>query len=143
MEPEAADKFTKIFKKSHKKVSVKECGIFLHRKYPYIGASPNRIVSCSCHENACLEIKCPFSISHLSPTADQANLSFLVNSKLKISHQYYTQCQLQMGVTGLKQCYFCCLYSTWFLDWQTSLILMLSFIMFWLKIVVCFTVSFI
>ena len=106
MEPEAADKFIEIFKKSHKKVSVKECGIFLHRKYPYIGASPDRIVSCSCHEDACLEIKCPFSISHLSPTADEANLNYLVNSKLKISHQYYTQCQLQMGVTGLKQCYF-------------------------------------
>ena len=62
--------------------------------------------SCSCHENASLEIKCPFSISHISPTDDTANLNYLVDSKLKISHQYYTQCQLQMGITNTKLCYF-------------------------------------
>ena len=73
---------------------------------PYIGASPDRILSCSCHESACLEIKCPFSVSHLSPTDEKANLNYLVDTKLKISHQYYTQCQLQMGVTNLKLCYF-------------------------------------
>ena len=106
MEPEAADKFVEIFKKSHKKVSVKECGIFLDKTNPYIGASPDRIVFCSCHEDVCLEIKYPFSISHLSPTDDQASLNYLVDSELKSSHQYYTQCQLQMGITGLKHCYF-------------------------------------
>ena len=106
MESEAANNFFEIFKKSHKNVSIHECGIFLDKTNPYVGASPDRILSCSCHENACLEIKCPFSISHLSPTDEKASLNYLVDTKLKISHQYYTQCQLQMGVTGLKLCYF-------------------------------------
>ena len=70
---ESANSFFEVFKKSHKNFVMKECGIFLDKNNPYIGASPDRMLACSCHGNACLEIKCPFSISHLSPTDEKAS----------------------------------------------------------------------
>lgn len=110
MEAYAANKFVEIFAKDHKKVSKKECGLFLDSSYQYIGASPDGIITCSCHEAACLEIKCPYSISYTSPCDLNVALPYLkiVDGKktLNRSHQYYTQCQQQMGVTGLKLCYF-------------------------------------
>ena len=80
--------------------------IFLNKKTLILVQVLTASFSCSCHENACLEIKCPFLISHISPTDDTANLNYLVDSKLKISHQYYTQCHLQMVITNTKLSHF-------------------------------------
>ena len=77
MESIAANHFLEIFKKHHKQVSLTECGLFLEQKYPYIGASPDRVVSCKCHARACLEIKCPCSISHLSPMDPLVKLDYI------------------------------------------------------------------
>jgi len=89
---------------------MEECGLFLDTDNPFIGASPDRIVSCSCHGKMCVEIKCPYSISHLSPNDDNANIAFLDRKNgslsLKKTHAYYTQCQLQLGVAKLNKCYF-------------------------------------
>ena len=89
---------------------MKDCGLFLKSEEPYIGASPDRIFSCSCHPSACVEIKCPYSISHLSPSDPKVKLDYLKNIdgeiKLNKNHQYYTQCQQQTGVTKLSKCYF-------------------------------------
>ena len=108
MEHNAVNSFLEIFKKTHKNVIIQECGLFLHEDLPFIGASPDRIVSCSCCGQSCLEVKCPFSINYMSPK--NANLQYIVkdgnHSKLKTSHKYYTQCQLQMAVTKLKESYF-------------------------------------
>ena len=107
----AANHFLETFKRSHKMVCLTECGLFLEKKNPFIGASPDRIVSCKCHAHACLEIKCPYSISHLSPKDPSVKLDYIEHSvngtiTLKRSHKYYTQCQQQMGVTGLKSAIF-------------------------------------
>ena len=68
MEDDAANCFTEIMKKKHKNSQCHECGLYLHNKVPDIGGSPDRIVTCSCRKPSCLEIKCPYSINHLSPT---------------------------------------------------------------------------
>lgn len=54
-----------------------ECGLYLDEGAPYTGSSPDRIVTCSCCKPACLEIKCPYSINHLSLNDINAKLSFL------------------------------------------------------------------
>ena len=53
-------------------------------------------------------MKCPFSIRHLSALAAEAKLPFLALDadnilSLKSNHQYYTQCQVQMAATDLKE----------------------------------------
>ena len=56
---------------------MRECGLYLNTNTPYIGGSPDRIIICSCCKPACLEIKCPYSINHLSPYDPEAKLPYL------------------------------------------------------------------
>lgn len=59
-----------------------------------------------------LEIKCPSSCSNkpiFDATKNTFNVSYLYLDennmiKLKVSHSYYTKCQIQMYVTGLHMC---------------------------------------
>jgi len=83
----------------HKNVSVTPCGLFIYPDKQYLGASPDGIVTCSCHPNKLLEIKCPSS--------PISKLSFLRNDgNLKKKSAYYCQIQGQMLVTGIRECYF-------------------------------------
>ena len=111
MEIHAVKKFEEVFQKQHKDLKLTECGLFLHKAFPFIGGSPDRIVSCSCCENSCLEVKCPSSINYTTPQDPHIKLPYLVkdsNNKISLNHRhkYYTQCQVQMGATGLKRCFF-------------------------------------
>ena len=116
MEENAVNEFFNIKAKIHKNLKLLDCGLFLDKVNSFIGASPDRIVSCSCCPRACLEVKCPYSVNFMSPEDPNASLLYLqnINGKLvlKESHKYYTQCQMQMGVTGCKLCYFLC-DTTW------------------------------
>ena len=104
MKDEAANCFTEVMKKK-----LHECGIYFHNKVPYIGGSPDRIVTCSCCKPACLEIKCPYSINHLSPHDPEAKVTYLVkeNDEFKLikTHRYYSQCLAQIAVTELEHSY--------------------------------------
>lgn len=111
METEAANTFTQLFSETHSNVKVTECGIFLHEEMPFLGGSPDRIVTCDCCGKACLEIKCPFSIRHTSPQDQAVSLPYLEKGNnneisLKRNHRYFTQCQIQMASTKTTQCYF-------------------------------------
>ena len=63
MEMEAANEFFDSMKKKHKNLVISECGLFLYKKNCFIGASPDRLMTCDCCEGACIEIKRPFSIN--------------------------------------------------------------------------------
>ena len=111
MEINAVNDFQELYRKEHQDFKLTECGLFLHNEYPFLGGSPDRIVSCSCCGKACLEVKCPISINYTTPFDPNAKLPYLYkddNNKLSLNrrHKYYTQCQVQMGVTGLKKCFF-------------------------------------
>ena len=105
IEDDAANCFTEIMKKKQNNFQLHECGIYLHNKVPYIGGSHDRIVTCSCCKPACLEIKCPYSINHLSPHDPEAKVTYLVKKndeiKLRKTHRYYSICLAQMAVTEL------------------------------------------
>ena len=48
IEPEAANVFKEYFMESHKNIKISNCGLFLDHTYPFIGASRDGIISCSC-----------------------------------------------------------------------------------------------
>lgn len=110
MEVDAVNTFCDVMQKCHKELNVMECGLYLHKNYPYIGASPDRLVTCACCLPACLEVKCPYSINYTSPTDPDVKLAYLKRDSGQISlnrsHKYYTQMQVQMAVTGLENGYF-------------------------------------
>ena len=47
-------------KQSHDKVNVEKSGFIINPNIPYVGASPDGIVTCNCCGKGVLEIKCPF-----------------------------------------------------------------------------------
>ena len=95
-------------KKKHKNLVTSECGLFLDKTNCFIRASPDRLMTCDCCEDACVEITCPLSINYEKP--NEKNLDYLHKSeseiKLKTNHAYFTQSILQMAVTNRKLCYF-------------------------------------
>ncbi|CAN8023051.1 unnamed protein product [Ixodes persulcatus] len=97
LEGPARDTF-KEKNQNHVDLEVKESRLVLSRCHPFLGASPDGLVACSCCEARLLEIKCPRSLEVFSKTE-------LCGGKyLKPSSRHYTQVQVQMGVTEMKSC---------------------------------------
>lgn len=83
--------------KYHVDIEVQQCGLFLCRSHPFLGASPDGIATCSCCGPRLLEIKSPIKLDKFCKTE-------LCGGCLKTSSRYFTQVQVQMGVTSLKTC---------------------------------------
>lgn len=48
--------------KSHEELHVIEAGLFIDSERPYLGASPDNIITCKCFGKGVLEVKCPFCV---------------------------------------------------------------------------------
>ena len=102
-EQNACDTFESVLKnEGHRNVKVEKCGLFVNSSAPYLGASPDRIVSCSCCPKRVLEVKCPLKCSNTTPTPDYVECLEEVNGSimLKRSHKYYSQIQGQMAISN-------------------------------------------
>ena len=92
-------------------VSVERVGVIVCHKKPWLCASLDGVVYIESHPNKIVEIKCPFSCKNL-PIADnvlkKCNVRYLQlknnNITLKSSAIIYTQCQIQMYVSGMALC---------------------------------------
>lgn len=108
MENEARRQYIKINSSRHVNLKVTETGLHIHPEKGFLGATPDGLVECDCCGSGLLEIKCPLSVSHASPTAE--NLPYLYkvgpDTRLKKSHAYYTQIQAQLEVCNKKWCDF-------------------------------------
>lgn len=95
---------------SHKNFEVNTCGLVLDDNMPFMGASPDGIVSCTCHGEKLLEIKCAFKHRDIDvediPTKDPAYHLNIVNGQLQLkkSSSWYSQIQFQLGVTRMNLC---------------------------------------
>ena len=108
MEPIAVEEFIKYFKKHHKDVRYRECGIFIDKTKQYLGASPDLLIECSCCGEAVVEIKNPFSIANEIPSPHNLSYLCMCNGRvaLKQQHQYFAQVQGEMAITKRPLCYF-------------------------------------
>jgi len=59
-EKEAREKYLELMKSNHENFVVKENGLILNTNYPFLGASPDGLISCDCCGELCIEMKCPF-----------------------------------------------------------------------------------
>lgn len=76
-----------------------KCGLYIDPDRNYIAATPDGINE---SKDTILEIKCPYSVRHGQPY----EVDYLSSGKLKTSHRYYTQMQIQMHVTKVYSCDF-------------------------------------
>ena len=98
MEIETVSKFAEYIKNYHQDCIISECGLVLDETMPYIGASPDRLMSSLYSGKAYIEIRSPYSINHTE--LNEQNLEYLYKDgdtvKLKQNHKYFTQCFMQM-----------------------------------------------
>ena len=95
----------------HADVKFESCGLFVNPKYPFMGASPDGIIQCCCHDKCLIEVKCPYNCSTQLFSELEGNKSFClkqINKHLKLdkAHSYYYQVQCQLNICELDICYF-------------------------------------
>ena len=79
----------------------------LYKNAPYVGGSPDGIVSCDCCSTPYLiEIKCPFRLAETGIRNWRLLEYFDDNQNLKISHTYYNQINLYQGILGIQIAFF-------------------------------------
>ncbi|XP_062700210.1 uncharacterized protein LOC115258411 [Aedes albopictus] len=100
-----------ILKQTHQDVKLVDSGIVIDPKYPFMAASPDCMMQCSCCGSAPVEIKCPYRLSENSPLNLQLSLYELSKSKdsfiefdgdrftMVKTHKYYYQVQAQIFMT--------------------------------------------
>lgn len=96
--------------KHHADFTCTQVGFIIDHNNPFLGASPDGVINCSCCGKGVLEIKCPYK--HKQSSVAEAVLndrSFFVdqNMELKRSHRYFSQVQLQMLVVQVDYCDLC------------------------------------
>ena len=110
-EAKAVKAFAEKFLPGHQNGELLDCGIMLEAARSYIGATPDKILKCSCHGISVIEIKCPWSlrtstISDKTDVVDFLDLDCMGSVILKSSHKYYTQIISQIQLAGCNQGYF-------------------------------------
>ena len=95
-EQTARDAYVTSKKKEHKNFSVRTCGLFIHPSYPYLGASPDGVITCTCCDGVAVwEVKCPFSCDNkaFSEACADSNSCLEMQSdgvmRLKTTHLYF------------------------------------------------------
>ena len=112
-EKQALESYNSAMQCDHESFKVTPCGFFISVDSPHLGASPDSLVSCTCHGLGIVEIKCPYSARNttVNDAADNDSdfcLECLQNGdlRLKPTHSYYYQYQLQLHVTNYSYCDF-------------------------------------
>ena len=106
-EPLAQEYYKNTQKLHHKNLIAKQCGFLVKQTHPHLGASSDGIVSCTCHNNRVLEIKCPRN--HQNEFKQWRNgKKFPLNpdGSFKENHPCYFQIQLQMIIHNLNDGHF-------------------------------------
>ena len=107
MEPEACRSFFSDESKKHENFTIYQSGLVIDADFPCLGASPDGIVTCSCHGTDVLEIKCPYKYKDgfIGWSHDK---DFPIDEKLMVkqNRMYYYQIQLQMELCQVEFGYF-------------------------------------
>lgn len=76
-------------------------GFHISYEFPFLGASPDAIVSCDCCETRILEVKCPYCLE--TKTKTMADLNCFSGGRLKSSHNFFYQIQAEMLSVGVNR----------------------------------------
>ncbi|XP_037505679.1 uncharacterized protein LOC119382008 [Rhipicephalus sanguineus] len=88
-----------------------KAGLHLSADYPFVGATPDALVCCSCCGKGVVEFKCPYLLRNaeeLTELSAPNSCLCTVNGvmQLRRQHAYYFQIQTQMAVCQVDFCYF-------------------------------------
>ena len=108
----AREKYTNVLKHElGRNINVRETGLVIQPNLFLVGASPDEMVIDDNVGDGLIEIKCPKSRVSWTPEALINDDKFYITSdngtlSLKKDHEYYTQIQVAMGLSGAQFCDF-------------------------------------
>ncbi|KAG1925574.1 hypothetical protein F2P79_025443 [Pimephales promelas] len=110
-EQKARETYEAYAAQHHQDLSVRDAGLHIDTSRPYLGASPDALVSCSCCGDGILEIKCPHCAKDTGVLSATEKKHFCIENTdgthaLNRDHQYHYQVQAQFFVTRWKFCDF-------------------------------------
>lgn len=112
-EKEALETYKSTMQWDHANFKISRCGFFISVDEPHLGASPDSLVSCTCHGSGVVEVKCPYCARDMALKwcSWQQRRPFLpwAISGWKPSLEVNTfllLCQLQLHVTKYSYCDF-------------------------------------
>ncbi|XP_056457578.1 uncharacterized protein LOC130391456 [Gadus chalcogrammus] len=98
------ESYVAMMQDHHDDFQVRASGFIINPELPWIRASPDGVVSCTCHGDGVLEIKCPFKTRNCSLTESCKDSSFCLGigedgvMALRHIHKYMFQVQAQMHI---------------------------------------------
>ena len=102
------DAYRVMKENQHLNFHMVDCGFFTSTDYPFVGTSPEFLISCDCCGEGCVEVECPYC--KRNDTVDEASNSepkfYIQSGSLSITHPYYAQIETQMNVCNRKYCDF-------------------------------------
>ena len=112
-EDTAQKEYMAAMKEGHIDFEINKSGLIIDPIYPFMGASPDGLVCCTCCGRGVLEVKCPFSCKDKefhSVTVENSKF-FLYNDddgtlKLKRNQAYFYQVQMQIKFSQTQYCDF-------------------------------------
>ena len=106
-EKRALDLFYKEFGSMHIKSTMHTSGLVLYSKAPFIGGSPDGLITCNCcTEPYLVEVKCPYRLKDTG-LQNWRILEYLDEQQcLRRTHTYFNQINLYQGILGLKKAFF-------------------------------------
>ena len=117
-EKQAQEMYLTANKLKHNDLSVAESGLVINSQWPFIGASPDGVINCTCCGKGVLEIKCPYchrgTDVQTAATEDSGFCLKIVDGQLRLdrTHTYYYQIQSQLFVCDVEYGDFCvCTFS--------------------------------
>ena len=111
-EIDAVRKICLCFTAKSSNFDCEKAGLRIHKRYPYLGASPDGLILCDCCPLRVLECKCPYSIKDKDPTHLDVvtNIDYIQVSDgiphLRKSHYYYALVQMQRAILNASLCEF-------------------------------------
>lgn len=85
--------------RQHKSMQIRDLGLCVLQDKPFIGASPDGVVSCACCSgDRLILVKCPTSMENFEQSQVRRGSD---PKQLKETSLYFTQVQVQMGITGV------------------------------------------
>lgn len=104
------DQYKYVATTEHVDFVFNKCGVIINPRFPYFAGSNDGIISCKCHGNGCLEIKC-LKILESKPSFEELtnkpnNILNKQGNKyvLEKTHELFYNVQLQINLISLNYC---------------------------------------
>lgn len=86
-------------------------GLHISTQHPFVGATPDGLVCCTCCGKGVLELKCPFSMREVKDITEMVGAGSCLETvngtvHLRRQHDYFYQVQTQMAVCNVQWCDF-------------------------------------